>query len=169
MIYSSDEDLLIRTISESGTKVLCTEEIAQGRLGATEQKYLRRLTDNASGKSIALIAEYKGRVAGYVNVYSNTIKDDAANKEYCNIVDFGGLKKYRNHGVGSRLMHTAEQIASEYADTVFIGVALHSGYGSAQRMYVKRGYIPDGKGVWYGPEVRVPYQTIVMTTNCPYA
>ncbi len=23
------------------------------------------------------------------------------------------------------------------------------GYGSAQRMYVKRGYIPDGSGVWY--------------------
>lgn len=30
-----------------------------------------------------------------------------------------------------------------------LGVGLHSGYGSAQRMYIKRGYIPDGSGVWY--------------------
>jgi hypothetical protein len=26
---------------------------------------------------------------------------------------------------------------------------MHKGYGSAQRMYVKRGYIPDGTGLWY--------------------
>jgi len=26
---------------------------------------------------------------------------------------------------------------------------VHSGYGSAQRIYIKRGYIPDGTGVWY--------------------
>lgn len=30
---------------------------------------------------------------------------------------------------------------------------MHSGYGSAQRMYVKRGYIPDGSGVWYNDAV----------------
>ena len=32
-----------------------------------------------------------------------------------------------------------------------------SGYGSAQRMYVKRGYIPDGSGAWYGDHVCEPY------------
>ena len=36
---------------------------------------------------------------------------------------------------------------------VYLGVGMHSGYGSAQRMYVKRGYIPDGTGVWYGDKV----------------
>jgi hypothetical protein len=28
-------------------------------------------------------------------------------------------------------------------------VGLHAGYGPAQRLYVKRGYVPDGSGVWY--------------------
>lgn len=28
-------------------------------------------------------------------------------------------------------------------------INMKCGYGSAQRMYVKRGYIPDGSGVWY--------------------
>lgn len=36
-----------------------------------------------------------------------------------------------------------------FADTVCLGVGLHSGYGAAQRMYVLRGYVPDGSGVWY--------------------
>lgn len=54
-------------------------------------------------------------------------------------------------------MDAAEKIASEYADTVYLGVGLHSGYGSAQRMYVKRGYLPDGSGVWYRDSVCPPY------------
>ena len=30
-----------------------------------------------------------------------------------------------------------------------IGVGLHPGYGAAHRLYVGRGYTPDGKGVTY--------------------
>ena len=30
---------------------------------------------------------------------------------------------------------------------VGLGVGLHPGYGNAQRMYVRRGYVPDGAGV----------------------
>jgi hypothetical protein len=62
-------------------------------------------------------------------------------------------------GIGSKLMDTAEKIASEYADTVYLGVGLHSGYGNAQRMYHKRGYLPDGKGVWYKDKIAEPYET----------
>lgn len=54
-------------------------------------------------------------------------------------------------------MDVAESISATYADTVYLGVGLHSGYGSAQRMYVKRGYIPDGSGVWYQDKICGPY------------
>lgn len=57
------------------------------------------------------------------------------------------LEIYRRRGIGSKLMDVAEEIAAKYSDTAYLGVGLHSGYGSAQRMYVKRGYIPDGSGV----------------------
>ena len=46
-------------------------------------------------------------------------------------------------------MDITEQLAKDMSDSVSLAVGLHSGYGSAQRMYVKRGYIPDGSGVWY--------------------
>ena len=65
--------------------------------------------------------------------------------------------KYRNNGIGSKLMDIAEQIAAQYSDVVYLGVGLHNGYGSAQRMYVKRGYIPDGTGVWYCDKVCEQY------------
>ena len=53
----------------------------------------------------------------------------------------------------------AEQVAAEFSDKVCLGVGLHNGYGSAQRMYVKRGYVPDGSGVWYGDKPCTPYDT----------
>ncbi|MCE5234449.1 MAG: GNAT family N-acetyltransferase [Clostridiaceae bacterium] len=157
MLYYSDDTLLIRTIRETDPKILCEEEIAQG-WQATEEKYRTRVNDNASGKAVALIAEYKGRVAGYINVYINSPWGSFANMGYCEIVDFGVLEKYRRRGIGAKLMDIAEDIAAEHADTVYLGVGLHSGYGSAQRMYYKRGYVPDGKGVWYKDKVAQPYE-----------
>lgn len=41
------------------------------------------------------------------------------------------------------------------------GVGLHSGYGAAQRMYVLRGYVPDGSGVWYEGRVWDQYAPCV--------
>ena len=40
-------------------------------------------------------------------------------------------------------------LLSAYSDTVYLAVGVHSGYGPAQRLYVKRGYNFDGSGVWY--------------------
>ena len=54
-------------------------------------------------------------------------------------------------------MDIAEKLAKTRSDTACQGVGLHSGYGSAQRMYVKRGYVPDGTGVWYQNQICVPY------------
>lgn len=56
------------------------------------------------------------------------------------------------------MMEIAEKTAAKYADAVYLGVGLHNGYGSAQRMYIKRGYIPDGSGVWYQDEICPPYK-----------
>lgn len=108
-----------------------------------------RLQHQAQGKLFALIAEYKGNVAGYINIYPNSEGGAFANQGYSEIVDFGVLVNYRRNGIGNKLMDIAEDIASRYSDTVYLGVGVHNVYGSAQRMYVKRRYIPDGTGVWY--------------------
>ena len=96
--------------------------------------------------------------SGYVNVYLIGLGGPFCRMKLPEIVDFGVLEKYRRKGIGSKLMDVAEQIAGQYADTVWLGVGLHSGYGSAQRMYVKRGYIPDGSGIWYQDRQCRPYE-----------
>ena len=159
MVYYDDGMVLIRSMKETDPQIITAEEIAQG-WHADVSKYETRLKDQAEGKSVAFVAEYRGQVAGYVNVYLNSPWGAFGGKGYPEIVDFGVLEKYRRKGIGSRLMDEAEKCAAQYADTVYLGVGLYDSYGSAQRMYVKRGYIPDGSGVWYGDKVCPPYGDI---------
>lgn len=156
MIYYRDDKILIRTIEQRDAQTITDEEIAQG-WNADVEKYEMRLQHQAEGKAIALVAEYNGSIAGYINVYPNSEWGAFGNQGYAEIVDFGVLEKYRRNGVGSKLMDVAEQIAAEHSEIVYLGVGMHSGYGSAQRMYVKRGFVPDGTGVWYGDKVCEQY------------
>ena len=156
MIYYSDGTVTVRDLCTDDVKPIVDGEIEQG-WDATAEKYEMRLRDQAEGRAISLAAEYCGQVAGYINVYPDSKWGAFANMGLPEIVDFGVLEKYRRRGVGSKLMDVAEDIASRYADTVYLGVGLHSGYGSAQRLYVKRGYIPDGSGVWFRDTVCQPY------------
>lgn len=156
MIYYADEKIVIRNMEDEDASVITEEELRQG-WNASIEKYQLRLKDQEEGRVVSLTAEYDGNVAGYINVYPDSGQGAFAGKGYPEIVDFGVLEKYRRHGIGGKLMDIAESIAAEYGNTVYLGVGLHSGYGSAQRMYVKRGYIPDGSGVWYGEKICEPY------------
>lgn len=124
-----------------------------------------RLRDQAEQKCISLTAVYKGHPAGYINVYITGQGGAFSGKGWPEIVDFGVLEKDQRKGIGSKLMDVAEQIAGQYADTVWLGVGLHNGYGSAQRMYVKRGYVPDGTGVWYQGKPCEQYETKIANDD----
>ena len=156
MVYFSKGQLTIRNMEPGDARAITEAEIEQG-WDASVEKYLKRLEDQSAGKAVSLVAEYEGRPVGYLNVYPNPTSGPFVGKGYPELVDFGVLEKYRKLGIGTVLMDVAEEIASGYADVVTIGVGLHSGYGSAQRMYVKRGYIPDGSGVWFRDKICAPY------------
>ena len=149
-------DITVRDMETRDAQAITDAEIAQGWHQSVD-KYLTRLRDRDEGRSVALVAEYRGETAGYVNVYPRPEAGPYAGKGIPEIVDFGVLEKFRRRGIGTALMDAAEDIAGAYSDRVCIGVGLHAGYGSAQRMYAKRGYIPDGSGVWYNGRVCEPY------------
>ena len=159
MIYYQDEDVLIRNMEEPDAQIFFDEYTAQGWHPEIAY-YQMRMREQAEGKCIALTAVYRGYPAGAVYVYLTVKEGPFQGKGWPMIVDFSVLQKYQRKGIGSRLMDTAEQIAGQYADTVCLGVGLCGSYGSAQRMYAKRGYIPDGSGVWYQDKPCVQYETV---------
>ena len=158
MIYYQDDEITVRTRVAEDAQVISDEQVRQG-WHSTPEPFLQELRDHEEGKAIALTAEYRGEVAGHVTVYRAEKEGPFVAAGYPEIVNFGVLQKYQRRGIGSKLMDVAEQVAAEFSDTVCLGVGLHNGYGSAQRMYVKRGYVPDGSGVWYGGKPCTPYDT----------
>ena len=155
-VYYEDSYVRIRTMCDADAAFFCREEQLQG-WHATEEKYRGRIRDAQAGRALALTAEFGGVPAGYVSLYFEASAGPFAGSGLPEIVDFGVLEKMRRRGVGSRLMDAAEALAAQRADVVTIGVGMHSGYGSAQRMYVKRGFIPDGSGVWFQDKPATPY------------
>lgn len=148
-------EILIRLLREEDGPQLALEEQAQG-WGTTTEKFETRMRDFAAGACIPLCAELDGKPVGYVNLYKEP-GGPFAGTGWPYIVDFAVLERVRGRGVGSALMDAVEALAAETSDTVCLGVGLHSGYGAAQRMYVLRGYVPDGSGVWYEGHVLEQY------------
>jgi hypothetical protein len=63
------------------------------------------------------------------------------------IANFVVFEPYRRRGLGNRLMDIAETYLAKGADKVALWVPIIERYGPAQRLYAKRGYVPDGDGV----------------------
>lgn len=159
MLYYQDEALTIRDMEEADAQVFYDEYTAQGWHPEIDY-YMMRIREASEGKCVALTAAYHGRPAGGLYLYLNAKEGPFKGRGYPEIVDFSVLQKYQRRGVGACLMDVAEQIAARHADTVCLGVGLSREYGAAQRMYVKRGYVPDGSGVWYQDKPCVQYETV---------
>ena len=138
---------IIRKLIESDIKHLSQGFINQGWPGR-EEILARYFLEQESGEREVLVAEIDGAVAGYI-----TILPDAKQGPFAGIApelsDFNVFESFQNQGIGNLLMEEAENRVKLFSDKVTLGVGLHSGYGPAQRLYIKRGYIPDGSGVWY--------------------
>ena len=121
------------------------------RLGWNKPAELYRsyLDEQQSNERTVWIARVNGVFAGYATLcrYSNYLPFAAA--DIPEVKDLNVLPEYRNQGIASQLLDEAERAAGEYSQTVGIGVGMYPDYGEAQRLYVKRGYIPDGRGLCY--------------------
>ena len=137
----------IRKMQESDIKDLSLGFISQG-WPSREEILTRYFKEQESGEREVLVAEVEGAVAGYI-----TILPDAKQGPFAGMApelsDFNVFEPFQNQGIGNHLLEEAEKRVRLISDKVTLGVGLHSGYGPAQRLYIKRGYIPDGSGVWY--------------------
>ncbi|MCY7105709.1 GNAT family N-acetyltransferase [Streptococcus oralis] len=138
---------LIRKMQTSDVKELSQGFINQGWPGR-EEILARYFLEQESGEREVLVAEVGGDLAGYITILP-CAKQGPFAEIYPELSDFNVFEPFQNQGIGNLLMEEAEKRVKLISDKVTLGVGLHSGYGSAQRLYIKRGYIPDGTGVWY--------------------
>lgn len=114
------------------------------------------LAEQKKGKRLIWLAFYHEQFAGYITLKWESLYKPFMHNHIPEIMDLNVLPQFRKCGIGSHLLHVAEQEAGNKSDIVGIGVGLYAGkdggYGAAQRLYVKQGYIPDGRGITYDYE-----------------
>ena len=137
----------IRKMQESDIKELSRGFISQG-WPSREEILTRYFKEQESGEREVLVAEVEGALAGYITILP-CAKQGPFAEIYPELSDFNVFEPFQNQGIGNLLLEEAEKQVRLISDKVTLGVGLHSGYGPAQRLYIKRGYIPDGTGVWY--------------------
>ena len=147
-IFFSDGEITIRSMEKEDAQVLYDTYASYGwhpRMETYTQYYL----EQCRNERIVFIAEYRGAVAGICTLVLRPAEGPWAGCGIPEIQDLCVFFHVHRRGIGTRLMDAAEREAAKYARQVYLAVGVHSGYGPAQRMYVKRGYNFDGSGVWY--------------------
>ena len=137
----------IRKMQESDIKDLSRGFISQG-WPSREEILTRYFKEQESGEREVLVAEIDGAVAGYITILPSA-KHGPFAEVYPELSDFNVFEPFRNQGIGNQLLEEAEKRVKFVSSKVTLGVGLHLGYGPAQRLYIRRSYIPDGTGVWY--------------------
>jgi len=114
--------------------------------------YLGYLSEQRCGIRQCWLALLGGEFTGHVTLHWNPLYAGIAGKGIPEIQDLNVLPAYRRRGIASRLLDRAERAAAARARSVAIGVGLHPRHLPAQRLYLRRGYVPDGLGATYEDE-----------------
>lgn len=146
--YFNDGVIRIRSMMPEDAKALYDTYLSYGWHPNIET-YENYYKEQEDGTRLVFIAEYEGRVSGQCTLVLNPTGGAWGNQGYPEIVDLTVFSDVHNKGIGSKLLDAVEKEASKISSKVCLAVGVHSGYGAAQRLYVKRGYNFDGSGVWY--------------------
>lgn len=121
------------------------------------ETYIGYFNEQLEGIRKVYVVEYENKVAGFCTMILKA-RNGPWKNNLPEISDLRVFNEFKNKGIGNLLLDIIEMDALNYTDEVTLGVGLHCGYGIAQRLYAKRGYIPDGTGVWYEDENLIPYK-----------
>jgi GNAT superfamily N-acetyltransferase len=141
-------------------------------------QYEKYLSEQEAGDRVVLVALLGVQnlpildFAGYVTICWRSHYPPFHEQNIPEIMDFNVLPQFRCQGIGSRLMDAAEQRVATVGSVVGIGVGMTADYGAAQRMYARRGYVPDGRGLFsrggpvqYGQTVPVDDDLVLYFTK----
>ena len=157
-------EMEIRSLTEQDLEVISTAfaEIGWNKSLAQYQRYL---AEQKEGSRDVLVARVDGNFAGYVTIRWLSDYPPFAEDGIPEVKDLNVLPIFRRRGIGTQLMERAEKRISKRSNIVGIGVGMYSDYGGAQRMYVLRGYVPDGRGLTYRSKVLAPMEDTVNDDN----
>lgn len=109
--------------------------------------YQKYLNEQENDQRCAWVGFKDNDFVGYVTLKWHSDYLPFREQDVPEISDLNVLPQFRKQGLASALLDRAETEALKKSPFVGIGVGLSSDYGNAQKLYIERGYIPDGLGI----------------------
>ena len=169
-------EIEIRQLQLADCKKISTAFTAQ-HWNKPISQYQEYYDEQQKGERVVFTAWLAGEFVGYVTVRFDSYYPYFHTNDIPEIMDLNVLQKFQHQGIATLLLDVAEALVFKTYSRVGISVGLTANYGVAQRMYVKRGYVPDGNGISCN-EQTVPYLSQVfadddlvlsMIKECPVA
>jgi ribosomal protein S18 acetylase RimI-like enzyme len=164
-------DLQIRPLERRDAEPMAAAFAAIG-WKKTLSQYVGYLVAQGEGRRDVLVAFIDRTFAGYVTIVWESSYEPFRSAHVPEISDLNVLPAFRRRGIATQLLDHAETRIAERADVAGIGVGMTTDYGPAQRLYVLRGYVPDGLGlashdriVQYGDQIRVDDDLVLWFTK----
>ena len=143
-----ESKVFIRPLEQRDIKEISNafQEIGWDKPASQYEIYLNEQIRRLRNVYVAFVEEH---FAGYLTICWTSSYGPFREERIPEIVDFNVLPKYRRQRIGTQLMDKAESEIAQVSPVAGIGVGMTPDYGAAQRLYVLRGYVPDGRGLHY--------------------
>lgn len=121
-----------------------------------EAKWSGYFRQHLCGERITIVAQAAGALIGYASMVWRSQHRPFAQAGIPEVQDMVVADTYRRQGAATTMIVALEMRARAAGHSVVgIGFGLYADYGPAQKLYVRRGYIPDGAGVTWNNQLVV--------------
>ncbi len=121
------------------------------------ERWNNYLAQHQDDRRVVMMVLQGRRIVGYGSLVWRSQHGPFAEAGIPEIQDMVVAADCRGQGIATRLIRRFEARARKAGKAVMgIGVGLYADYGSAQRLYIRLGYRPDGAGVTYDNQPIIP-------------
>ncbi|MBP9777889.1 MAG: GNAT family N-acetyltransferase [Rickettsiaceae bacterium] len=153
---NQNKSLIIRLLKTSDILVIVDGFVKSNWTVKPAKLFEQYLDEQTKNERVIWVAFFGERFAGYVTLKWQSQYELFKLDNIPEIIDLNVLPYFREHGIATALLDKCEEEAAKKSNIVGIGVGLYPDYGSAQRLYIKRGYIPNGMGATYSYKSVIP-------------
>ena len=153
---SSARKIIIRPMCTTDIDIIAIDHCPPwSTFQETKDRWSRYYREQQEGHRTVGVVEQGKEILGYGSLFLKSEYPHFYNMPEIN--DVWIYEKNRRKGLGTRLIRWLEEIAKDkgYKD-IGIGFGLYADYGSAQKLYFRLGYAPDGHGVTYNYQTTIP-------------
>jgi GNAT superfamily N-acetyltransferase len=123
------------------------QEVKEAFFSGDEVSIDEHFQDHANGASTTILGYEAGRLVGIVTIRWHPRYPLVRERGIPLIQNVEIRYEDRGRGLGDQMLARAEEEIARRSPIAGLVVGISQDYGPAQRLYAKRGFVPDGRGV----------------------